>query len=119
MASVNNLNLSIDQSAQVFNAFDQTAVSVNSNEYAVVNGFFKSIVKSVFDADRITETFFAVSQAAGVPVLTLLQQIEGQSELQATATLSAYLNTVRSASTLIGVNAPVVPNFYAARNVLP
>jgi hypothetical protein len=119
MSSVNNINLSIDQTAQVFNAFDQTAITINSNEYTVVNGFFKSIVKSVFDADRITETFFAVSQSTGVPVLTLLQEIEGQTELQVTATLSSYLNTVRSPSTLIGVNAPVIPNFYVARNVLP
>jgi len=32
--------------------------------------------------------------------------------------LAYYLNLIRNKSTLLGVGVPVVPNFYAARNVL-
>jgi|VirMetMinimDraft_7_1064189.scaffolds.fasta_scaffold18833_2 hypothetical protein len=119
MASVNNINTQVDLSARTFNTFNSPTIDVNSNEYVVVNSFFKSVSRSTFDTDNLTATFFLISQATGIPVLTLLDQIEGTNELQITATMASYLNAVRSPSALIGINATVVPNFYAARNVLP
>jgi hypothetical protein len=50
-------------------------------------------------------------------VLTLLQQIQGQSQPQLTLTLTYYLNGLRSPATLLGVNVPSVPNYYVARNI--
>jgi hypothetical protein len=49
----------------------------------------------------------------------VLAEIQGQNQLQLTSTLCYYLNNQRSNATLLGVNALVQPNFYAARNVLP
>jgi len=119
MPSVNNVNPNIDLSARVFNNFDPPAINIDSDEYSTVNGFFRSVARSTFDADNLTATLFLISQETRTPVLTLLKQIEGQNDLQITATMAAYLNAVRSPSTLIGINSPVVPNFYTARNVLP
>lgn len=119
MSSVNNINPKIDASARVFNDFQPPGPTVDSNEYAVVNSFLKSITRSTFDADRLTAVFFEISRAVRKPVQELLDEVKGQNELQLTATLAAYLNSINSPSTLLGVYAPVVPNFYAARNVLP
>lgn len=119
MPSVNNVNPKIDLSARTFNDFNRPSSNVDSDQYAVVNSFFRSVSQSTLDADNLTATLFLISQETRTPVLTLLKQIEGQNSLQITATMAAYLNAVRSPSTLIGINSPVVPNFYAARNVLP
>jgi hypothetical protein len=119
MASVNSINTQVDLSARIFNTFNAPAVNIDSNEYAVVNSFFKSVSRSTFDADNLSATFFLISQATGIPVLTLLEQIDGRNELQITATMASYLNSVRSPSTLIGIKTTLVPNFYAARNILP
>ena len=119
MSSVNDINPKLDASARVFNNFDRTTTTVDSNEYAVVNSYLKSITRSTFDADRLTAVFFEISRIFRKPVQEILDEIKGQNELQLTSTLAAYLNSVNSPSTLLGVYAPVVPNFYAARNVLP
>jgi hypothetical protein len=119
MASVNSINTQVDLSARTFNTFNTPTININSDEYVVVNSFFKSVSRSTFDSDNLTATFFLISQATNTPVLTLLDQIEGKNELQITATMASYLNAVRSPSALIGINTTVVPNFYAARNVLP
>ena len=119
MSSVNNINPKIDASARVFNNFRSSDASVNLDEYAVVNSFLKSITQSTFDANKLTDIFFEISRATQQPVLELLDEVKGQNELQLTSRLAAYLNSINSPSTLLGVYAPVVPNFYVARNILP
>jgi hypothetical protein len=51
-------------------------------------------------------------------VLTILDAISDQDQLQLNSTLAYYLNGMRSPATLLGINSAVVPNYYAARNVL-
>ena len=51
--------------------------------------------------------------------MDLLAEIQGQDQLQLSSTLCYYLNNQRSNATLLGINALVTPNYYAARNVLP
>jgi len=63
-------------------------------------------------------SLFRVAEETNVPALTLLQAFQGQTGLNLTANLAYYLNSIRSRATLLGVNASVVPNQYAARLVL-
>lgn len=117
MNSVNSINPNVNRAPGAPNFF----VNVNApvEEYSVVNSFFKSIIKDSQEADNLTNTFFYISQATGIPVLDLLAQVNNQSAIEVTATMAFYLNGLRSPSTLLGVNSTVTPNYYTARNVLP
>jgi hypothetical protein len=68
-------------------------------------------------AGNFTVTLFRVADESATSVMTLLQELQGQSQPELTLTLAYYLNSLRSPSTLLGVNAVVTPNFYAARNI--
>lgn len=119
MGSVNNVNDKIDLSARIFNNFYGVNVAVSDEEYSVVNSFFRSIFENERSADNMTVTFFYISQATGIPVLELLNQVSNQNAIEVTATMAFYLNGLRSPATLLGVNSTVTPNYYTARNVLP
>lgn len=117
--SVNVLNPAVDQTVRVFDEFYEFAVDVDANEYDIVYSFFRSVFGSNASADDFTSVLFRVSDETETPVLTLLKEMEGQSTIQVTNTLAYYLNGLRSPATLLGVNNPVQPNIWAARNVLP
>jgi pyruvate/2-oxoacid:ferredoxin oxidoreductase alpha subunit len=117
MSTINAINPKIDQSVRVFDSFYNFDVDVPVNEYDVVFSFFKSVFTTAQAAGNFTVTLFRISQENNTPVLALLQELEGQNQIQITATLAYYLNNLRSPATLLGYSVPVTPNFYAARNV--
>jgi hypothetical protein len=117
MGTVNAINPNVDLSARVFNGFNEFQIQVDSNDFDTVNSYFRSVIADREAASNLTSTFFQVAQLTNTPVLTLLSQVEGQTAIELTATLAYYLNGLRSPSTLLGINGPVVPNFYTARNV--
>lgn len=118
MGSVNNANPKVDFTVRVFDQFYNFETIVDANTYDVVNSFFLSVFKEKRAADNFTVTLFRVADQSGTPVLTLLTELEGQDQIQLTATLCYYLNGIRSSSTLLGITAPVVPNVWTARNVV-
>lgn len=117
--SVNTLNPAVDLTVRVYDEFYEFAVDVDANEYDVVNSFFRSVFLSAAAADSFTSVLFRISDETEVPVITLLEQMAGQDQIQVTNTLAYFLNGLRSPTTLLGVNNPVQPNIWAARNVLP
>lgn len=117
--SVNTLNPAVDQTVRVFDEFYQFAVNVDANEYDIVYSFFSSVFGTKEAAASFTSVLFRVSSETETPVLTLLKEMEGQNSIQVTNTLAYYMNGLRSPATLLGVNNPVQPNIWAARNVLP
>jgi hypothetical protein len=118
MPTVNYANTNLDQTVRIFDNFYRYDVQVPAAEYDVVYSYFKNTMKNERAAGNFTVSVFQVAQETNVPPLTLLQNFEGTSGIQLNATLAYYLNQVRSRATLLGVGAPVVPNVYAARNVL-
>lgn len=118
MGTVNALNPNTDLSVRVFDRFYTFEQDVPADEYDVVNSYFKSVFGTTASATNFTVTLFRISTNSGIPVLQLLQQIQGQSQPQLTLTLSYYLNGLRSSSTLLGLNTTSVPNYYVARNIL-
>ena len=117
MASVNNINPSIDNSVRVFDDFYGFTINVNASDFDIVNSFFKSVFTDDQAAKNLTTTFFRISQESGIPVLDLLAQVEGQNAIDISILMAYFLNGMRSTSTLLGVNAIVTPNIYSARNV--
>lgn len=119
MSTVNYANPKLDPTVKVFDNFYNFATEVPSDQYDVVYSYMKSIFADTLAAKNFTISLFQIADNTKVPALTLLQQIQGQDQLQLTSTFCYYLNNLRSNSTLLGVNALVAPNYYAARNVLP
>lgn len=118
MGSVNTANPNVDLTVQIFDNFYNFGLDVPTNEYDAVNSFFESVFIDKEAAQNLTTTFFRIASESGTSVMTLLEQVQGQSAIEVTATLAYYLNGLRSPSTLIGVNVPVTPNYYTARNVV-
>lgn len=117
--SVNTLNPAVDLTVRVYDQFYEFDIEVDANTYDTVYGYLKSVFGSTKSAQDFTVTLFRVAQETGVPVLTLLEQIQGQDSITLTATIAYYLNGLRSPATLYGINGTVTPNYYTARNVLP
>ena len=119
MSTVNYVNPNLDRTVRIFDDFYKYDTVVNENEYDVVYAFFKATFTEELAAKNFTISLFQVADQAKIPVLELLSQLQGKGQLELTATLAYYLNNLRSNATLLGLSAPVVPNYYAARNVLP
>ena len=119
MPTVNAENPKVDLTVRLFDEFYNFQADVDANEYDVVNSYLVSVFKDRRAAENFTVSLFRVSEQTGVPVLTLLDQIQDQDQIQLTASLCYYLNNLRSNTTLLGITAPVVPNYWTARNVLP
>ncbi len=118
MPTVNEINPKIDQIARVFDTFYTYEVNAESNEYDAVNSYFKSVFTDNRIAENFTATLFRIADQTRKPALTLLAEIQGLDTITLTTTFCYYLNGLRSPATLLGVNTPIIPNYWAARNVL-
>jgi hypothetical protein len=115
--TVNYANPNVDGTVKIFDQFYAYEASVPQLQYDAVYSYFRSVFGTEEAAGNFTVTIFRISEVSAIPVMTLLQEFYGQSQPELTLTLAYYLNSVRSSSTLLGVNAATQPNFYAARNV--
>ena len=119
MGTVNAINPAIDLTVRVFDDFYDFAIEVDANTWDTVNSYMLSVFRTADAAENFSTTLFRIADETNVPVLDILDQIQGMDTIELTATLAYYLNGLRSPATLLGVNEPVTPNAYVARNVLP
>jgi hypothetical protein len=120
MSSINYTNYNIDQTVRVFDAFYDYDVNIPVGEYDAVNSYFKSVMTTKQAADNFTSSLFRVAQDTNIPAMTLLQAFQqgGDTGMSLNVNMAYYLNSIRNRATLLGVGAPVQPNYYAARNVV-
>ncbi len=118
MSTVNYTNTNLDQTVRIFDKFYTFDVQVPVAEYDIVYSYFIKQMTTKQAAGNFTVSLFRIAQEANVPPLTLLNEFQGKNGIDLTATLAYYLNQLRSRATLLGVGVAVVPNVYAARNVL-
>jgi hypothetical protein len=116
--SVNNTNFNTDQTVRIFDQFYEYDVNVPAAEYDIVNSYFLQTMKNKQAAGNFTVSLFRIAESTGVEPLTQLQEFQGTNGVNLNVTLAYYLNQIRSLATLLGVGVPVVPNAYAARNVI-
>jgi len=119
VSTVNYTNPNTDLTVRVFDSFYDYAVDVPVNEYDVVHSYFLTQMTSKQAAGNFTVSLFRVADSTGIPALTLLQEMQGNNGVNINVNMAYYLNQIRSRATLLGVGAPVTPNFYQARNILP
>ena len=117
MATVNYANPQTDRTIKIFDQFYAYETTVATDEYDAVNSYFQSVFGSKEAAGNFTVTVFRISHQTNVPVMNILQQFQGKSAPEITATLAYYLNGMRSSSTLLGINVATQPNYYVARNI--
>ena len=123
MSSINYTNYNVDQTVRVFDTFYDYDVDIPVNEYDVVNSYFKSVMTTKQAADNFTVSLFRVAENTGIPALTLLESFQESGGTVGNAmnldiNMAYYLNSIRNRATLLGVGVPIIPNFYAARNVV-
>ncbi len=87
-------------------------------EYDQILSVFRKIMLDDRTAKNFTESLYRVSAETGTPVITLLDSLDTTTEMTLNATMAYYLNAINSPATLYGVQNPIVPNYYAGRNVL-
>jgi len=117
MSTINAINYNIDQTVRIFDQFYNYSANVPAAEYDIVLSYFKTVMTTDLAAENFTTALFRVAENINTPVLTLLQQLEGQDSIQLSISMAYYLNSLRSPATLLGVITPVTPNIYTARNV--
>lgn len=120
VGSVNAINNNIDQTVQIYDRFYGFQQRVPVDQFDAVYSYFKSVFKTTLTSEaagNMTVSVFRISNATGTPVMTLLQQFQGQTGPQITLTLAYYLNLIRSRSTLLGVTVTPQTNPYIARNI--
>lgn len=117
MSSVNAINPKTDLTVKIFDRFYRYEQDVNAVDYDVVLSYFKSVFGNPEAAANFAVTVFRIAFLSKTPVMTLLQQFQGQTAPQITVSLAYYLNGIRSPSTLLGINVPTQPNYYVARNI--
>jgi hypothetical protein len=117
MPNINNFNTKTDLTVQIFDRFYSYQQSVSGPEYDSVYSYLLSVFGSATQAGNFTVTMFRMADASGISVMELLQSLQGLSKPQVTLTFAYYLNTFQSASTMLGVQVPVQPNYYVAHNI--
>jgi len=117
MGTINAINPRIDQTVRIYDQFYNYAEDVPAAEYDIVLSYFKSVFNTVEQAQNFTVAIFRVAEESGDNALAILDQLQGTTGPQLTASLCYYLNSVRSNATLLGVLQPSAPNFWTARNV--
>ena len=116
--TINYVNPNLDLTVRVFDSFYDYDVNIPAAEYDLVNSYFRTVMKTRQAAENFTVSLFRVAQNTNIPAVTLLQQLQGPRGLDLDVNLVYYLNSIRSRETLLGVGAPVAPNFYASRAVV-
>jgi hypothetical protein len=116
--TVNYVNTKLDQTVRIFDEFYRYEANVPADQYDIVLSWFRRQMNDDRVAGNFAVSLFQVAENTGINALTLLDSMKGLTGLDLTLNMAYYLNEIRSRATLLGVNNPVVPNFYAARNVL-
>ena len=108
----------LDRTIRIFDSFYSIDLVVGANEYDIVHAYFVSVCATKNIANNFTVLLFRVAQETGVNIMDLLQSIQGKSKLQMNQTISYYLNSLKSKTSLYGVSLVPKPNQPVARNIV-
>jgi hypothetical protein len=108
----------LDKTVRVFDQFYNFDLVVNAAQYEIVYSYFYSVNKNKSIASNFTVLLFRIASVTGEDVMTLLNDITGKEKLKANATLTYYLNSIKSKTTLYGLSAIPQPNQSVQRNIV-
>ena len=93
-------------------------VTVDANRYEIVYSYFYSLTKSKSVTQNFTTLLFRISTISDTDVLTILDEFRGKSGSEVNYMLALYLNSIKSKTTLYGINNPPTPNQVVQRNIV-
>jgi len=108
----------LDQTVRVFDDFYNFDIVVDANQYEIVYSYFYEINKSESVARNFTTILFRIANIIGEDVLKLLEYLSGSTKLEVNGILIYYLNSLKSKTTLYGLNVEPAPNQTVQRNVV-
>lgn len=118
MPRILDTRTSLDQTVRLFDSFYSIDLHVNSNDYDIVHGYFRSVCDSKNVADNFTVVLFRIAQETQIPVLDLLGQIKGTTKMEMNQTLAYYLNSFKSKTSLYGIAVVPKSNQPVSRNIV-
>ena len=108
----------LDKTVRVFDQFYNFDLTVNAEQYEIVYSYFYDLNKSASVANNFTSILFRIANTTGEDVLKLLEYITGSNKLEVNGILIYYLNSLKSKTTLYGINVEPSPNQTVLRNVV-
>lgn len=120
MPKIVDNRVSLDQTIRIFDSFYAVTLTVPSDKFDIVYGYFTSVCDTKNIAANFTAFLFRIAQETQIDVLELLQEIQGtnSNKLQMNRILIYYLNSLKSKASLYGLASTRVPNLPVARNIV-
>lgn len=108
----------LDNTVRIFDSFYDFDLVVDGNQYEIVYSFFYGLTDSKSVADNFTLLIFRISTLSGENPLSLIEYLSGKSKMEVNAILAYYLNSVKSKTSLYGINSTPQPNSNVQRNIV-
>lgn len=109
----------LDRTVQIFDSFYNFTASVGANQYEIVFSYFLSVCKSRNTAKNFTAMLFRIASTIDENPMTLLEYLQGTGDtIKSTRLMVYYLNSLKSKTTLYGVNSQPIPNEPVQRNIV-
>jgi len=119
MAKIIDQRTTLDKTIKIFDSFYAVDLTIPTDQYDIVNGFFKNVCATKNIADNFTAVLFRIAQETNIDALTLLEQLQGAgSTLKINQIIAYYLNSLKSRTSLYGVGSVPKPNQPVARNIV-
>lgn len=108
----------LDNTVRVFDQFYNFDLVVAADQYEIVYSYFYDLNKSKDIARNFTTILFRIASITGEDVMALLQYLTGSAKVEVHGILIYYLNSLKSKTTLYGINVEPAPNQTVQRNVV-
>jgi hypothetical protein len=108
----------LDSSTRLFDSFYNFELVIDANRYEIVYSTLYDITKSKSVASNFTTILFRIAETTGDDVLALLDTLRNKSFDEMNYQMALYLNSIKSKTTLYGINDQPVPNEYVQRNII-
>jgi hypothetical protein len=118
MAQIIDSRSSTDQTVKIFDEFYSFNLIINASEYDIVFSYFKKVCDTTQIAGNFTVYLFRIAQETQLPVLELLDYIQGKTQLETNTVIAYYLNSFKSKTSIYGFGTVPQPNESVARNIV-
>lgn len=108
----------LDKTVRVFDQFYNFDLVVNAEQYEIIYSYFYDICGTQNIARNFTTILFRIASITGEDAMKLLSYLTGSTKLEIDNILIYYLNSLKSKTTLYGINTEPIPNQTVLRNVV-
>jgi hypothetical protein len=107
-----------DMATRVIDQYYHFDLTVNTDQYDIVYSYFYSESLNKNTASNFTTMLFRISSITGKDALELLEYMKGKTKMDVNTIMAYYLNSMKSKTTLYGVNMIPPPNQTVQRNIV-